>query len=341
MPNPAKPSFPPFRERAPWWGADLQTLRNVFFAVEASRPGSGPRRIGLPLSDGTGDVLACHLEQPLPETNADRPRRELVVLVHGLSGSAESQYIHASTRHWLGRGHPVARLDLRGAGASGASCRFSYHAGRSEDLRAALVALEIAEPGLLAAGVAIVGYSLGGNMILKFLAESAADFSVRWAGSVSAPIDLGAASRRFGERRNRFYQRRILEGLRQESLREGASIAPEERAAVLAAQSVFEFDERYVAPRNDFTGAADYYARCSALGFLAEIPVPTLLIHAANDPWIPVSVYADYDWRQNRNLVPLVPARGGHVGFHGRGHADPWHDVCLGLFANAQRDATP
>ena len=115
-----------------------------------------------------------------------------------------------------------------------------------------------------------------------------------------------------------------------------AFIEPQE-----AANRLFKPVDAGVRDRNAFTDAADYYARCSARGFLAEIPVPTLLVHAANDPWIPVSAYANYDWRQNRNLVPLVPARGGHVGFHGRGHADPWHDVCLGLFADAQRDATP
>lgn len=333
MPKPAKPTFPAFRERAPWWGTDLQTLRNTWVGVDSARPGSGLRQVGLPMSDASGDVLVGHLETP----PAAGPQRETIVLVHGLGGSADSQYIHASTAHWLGLGHAVARLDLRGAGASGPSCRLSYHAGRSQDLRDALDALRHSEPALFDAGIALVGYSLGGNMLLKFLAEYGAAFPIRWAGSVSTPLDLDAASRRFREPRNYFYQRHILAGLRRESLREAAAISPAERAAVLAAKSVFEFDEHYVAPRNGFVDAADYYARSSSQNFLADIPVPTLIVHALNDPWISASVYTGYDWSRNPRLTPLLARRGGHVGFHGRGQREAWHDVCLGIFATAQR----
>ena len=99
----------------------------------------------------------------------------------------------------LRRGYPVLRLNLRGAGPSGPLCRLQYHAGRGEDLRDALRSLD---PALTRRGLVLIGYSLGANMLLKFLAEHAAGFDLRGAVSVSAPIDLSAASQRFLEPRD-------------------------------------------------------------------------------------------------------------------------------------------
>jgi len=287
------------------------------------------------MADGSGDLLACRLERPVVARGSGS--REAVVLVHGLGGSGESHYMGASAAHWLRCGHAVARLDLRGAGASGGSCRLSYHAGRSVDLRDALRALSGAEPGVFDAGVAIVGYSLGGNMVLKFLAEYGSAFPVRWAASVSAPIDLAGASRCFGAPRNRLYQRSIMAALRKESLREAAKLGPEEQEAVRSAKSLLEFDEHFVAPRNSYSGAAEYYARNSSRDFLAAIASPTLLVHAQNDPWIPLDAYAGYEWRRNPKLTPLLPPGGGHVGFHARGHREAWYNVCLSVFSAAHR----
>lgn len=287
------------------------------------------------MSDGSGDALACRLERPVVGAASDS--REAVILVHGLGGSRESHYMSESAGYWLRAGHRVARLDLRGAGASGETCRLSYHAGRSVDLRDALAALARAEPEVFDAGIAIVGFSLGGNMALKFLAEYGNAFPVRWAASISAPIDLAGASRCFGSPRNRLYQRSILAALRQEGLREAAKLTRDEIRAVRAAKSLLEFDEHFVAPRNGYSGAAEYYARNSSRDFLGEISIPTLLIHAQNDPWIPIDAYAGYPWCRNSDLTALLPAGGGHVGFHARGHREPWYNPCLATFAAAHR----
>lgn len=328
-------SFPKFRERSPWRGGDLQTLRNVFFAPDAPKPGGASRDLRLAMTDGTGDALACRVDWP--GASGNRVSREALVLVHGLGGSSESHYMVSTARHWLDRGHPVVRVNLRGAGASGETCRLSYHAGRSEDLRDALRDLFAGEPELFAPGIAIVGFSLGGNMLLKFLAEYAGEFPLVWAASVSAPIDLTEASRRFGSRRNRLYQRSILASLRRESLRTEAKLAGGERDAVIRAKSLLEFDEYFVAPRNGYSGAAEYYARNSSREFLSGIAVPTLLVQAHNDPWIPIDAYRDYPWGQAPKLTPLLPQGGGHVGFHGRGHREAWYNLCLAQFAESCR----
>jgi hypothetical protein len=220
----------------------------------------------------------------------------------------------------------VLRLNLRGTGPSRPRCRLQYHAGRTEDLRAVVGRMD----GRLAAnGVVIVGFSLGGNMLLKYLGEQGRRAPLLGAVSVSAPIDLKAAQLRLMQRRNRRYHDHLLARLKQES-----APCDLERAAVDTISSVYEFDERVVAPRNGFASADDYYARCSAKPVLGEIRVPTLLIHARNDPWIPPTAYLAFDWSSNPRLTPLLPRGGGHVGFHGFGSVVPWHDRCIASFVD-------
>lgn len=320
------PEFPPFRSRPPWWGADLQTLRNFLTRVQASGDGLDAERLTLPLADGSGDALSGLLQRPVAG-GAERP---LAVLVHGLAGSEDSSYMGVSAAQLLARGHRVLRLNLRGAGRSRPLCRLQYHAGRSGDLRDALAALPAS---LTRGGLLLVGYSLGGNLLLKFLAEHAAALPVLGAVSVSAPIDLAAASRRFLHPRNAVYQWHLLRGMKRESLGPGARVTDAERAAIRGSRTVLEFDDRFVAPRNGYRGADEYYAENSAERFLARIRVPTLLIQARDDPWIPPDAYLRFPWSHHPQLTPLLPARGGHVGFHARGGDAPWHDRCIAAHA--------
>jgi hypothetical protein len=229
------------------------------------------------------------------------------------------------------------RLNLRGAGPSRPLCRLQYHAGRTGDLRDALAALD---PALRAPGLFLIGYSLGANMLLKFLAEHGAAFPILAAAAISAPLDLAATSRRMLAPRNRIYQRHLLRDIKAESLDNSAALTADEQRHVRAARSIFEFDDRFVAPRNGYAGAAEYYAQNSAARFLAAIRVPTLVIHALDDPWIPPDAYTRAAWAENPNLTPLLPDGGGHVGFHGRDSAVPWHDRCVGIFFAERRAAS-
>ena len=119
--------------------------------------------------------------------------------------------------------------------------------------------------------------------------------------------------------------------MRQEALA-APGLREEERAILPAITTILDFDERIVAPRNGFADAADYYARNHARQFLAEIEVPTLVIHAQDDPWIPSEAYTSYAWQRNPHLHPLLPRSGGHVGFHAQGSRVPWHDRCIAAF---------
>ena len=178
----------------------------------------------------------------------------------------------------------MLRLNLRGAGPSRPLCRLSYHAGRSEDLQAVLAQMDgrLARHGLL-----LVGYSLGGNMLLKHLGEQGRRAQILAAASISAPIDLKATQLSMSRWRNKLYHDFLLRRMKDEALAQDATQTAAEREALPAIATIVEFDERIVAPRNGFQGADDYYARCSANQFLRHIRVPTLVIHALNDPWIP------------------------------------------------------
>jgi predicted alpha/beta-fold hydrolase len=182
------------------------------------------------------------------------------------------------------------------------------------------------------AGLLVVGYSLGGNLLLKFLAEHGSELPVRAAAAVSAPIDLAAASRRFLARRNRIYHASLLRSMKRESTLPGAELSPRERAAIFEARSVLSFDEHFVAPRNGYGGAGEYYEKNSSVRFLDRIRVPTLVVQSLDDPWIPSESFTRFPWRTNEYLVPLLSPGGGHVGFHGRGSPVPWHDLSISTF---------
>ncbi len=313
--------FPRFLARPPWWGGDLQTVRNY---LQRGRPLSldphAAEPIEFPMADSSGDILMATLNRPR-EAAADGRRRPLEILVHGLTGSETSRYQLASARHLLDRGNPVLRLNLRGAGPSRACCRLRYHAGRTEDLRTIIGRLD---GRLAASGIVIVGYSLGGNLLLRYLGEQGRRAPLLGAVSISAPIDLKAAQLQIMRPRNRRYHDYILGRLKADAA------AWSKEADAIA--SIYDFDERIVAPANGFAGAEDYYAKCSAKPLLGAVRVPTLVIHARNDPWIPAASYLAVNWQDNPRLVPLLPRGGGHVGFHGLGSRTAWHDRCIGLF---------
>ncbi|MGO9722450.1 MAG: alpha/beta fold hydrolase [Methylocella sp.] len=153
-------TVPPFRERAPWLGGDLQTLRNVMRGAPADLPGG--ERLLLPMPDG--DRLAARLDRP-----AGRPMAgPLIVLLHGLAGSEMSGSVVVSMRHLVGQGWMVLRLNLRGSLPSRQTAAGHYHAGRTGDLADALRGLP-AE--FTRYGIVLLGQSLGGNLILKFMGE--------------------------------------------------------------------------------------------------------------------------------------------------------------------------
>ena len=301
-----------FKARPPWWGGDLQTLRNFLLRVEPKLHLWTERELEIPLANGDRLLASLHAWERLGY-------KPLSILIHGLTGCSDSTYIRATARNLLEADYPVLRLNLRGAGPTRRLCWESYHAGRSEDLREVLAEVAKQLPEAQALPVLLVGYSLGGNMLLKFLGEGDSPWEVAGAAAVSAPIDLKATSIAFMRPRNRIYHNYLLRRMKAESRRAEPDL-------LRSIRTTYDFDDRIVAPLNGFENAEDYYARCSALPYLEKISAPTLAIHAQDDPWVPAAPYLDFDWSKNVALRPLLPKGGGHVGFHGAANPTPWHD---------------
>jgi predicted alpha/beta-fold hydrolase len=307
-------TFPPFRTRAPWWGADLQTVRNHIVHDYANLRAWPAESFFFPMANG--DRLNGSFHRP--EHDQKHPT---VILIHGFTGCADSAYILASSRHLLENGYPILRLNLRGAGPARQGCREMYHAGRTDDLRRVIgeIPKRLTENGLVA-----MGFSLGGSMLLKYLGEAGDSTPLDAAISVSAPIDLSLSNRRMSAARNTVYHRWLVANTKREWLTGPSTLDSRQIEIVRRSRSLRGLDNDVVGPLNGFADADDYYKQCSADQFLGAIKVPTLIMHAVNDPWIPVAMYRRVDWSANDKLLPVIASAGGHVGFHGRGGR--WHD---------------
>lgn len=308
--------LPDFLPRFPWLTGDLQTLRNTLVRPRIDLSPWPERRLELELGDGDRLLAKLHL-------TGEAGVSPLLVLIHGLTGCEDSTYLRASAAHFLNLGYPVVRLNLRGAGPGRPLAQGHYHAGRSADLRRGLAALGELVPQA-SAGVALMGYSLGGNALLKLLGEGDLPLPVLAAASLSAPIDLKATQVRMMQPRNAVYHAYLLRRMKAESRADPKVLAQ--------VRSVWEFDEKVVAPANGFAGAEDYYARSAAKGYWRGITVPTLIVAALDDPWIPGESYLREPWHENPNLTLSTPDHGGHVGFHGRGGSTPWHNRRFEIF---------
>lgn len=311
-----------FVERPPWWGGDLQTIRNHLIRRVHSLQ-SRSSTLEFPTSDGSGDRLTGTLEKPIKLTKSP-----LILLIHGLTGCEESTYVRDSARFHLARGRPVLRLNLRGAGTSRLVAGGHYHAGSASDLKDVLVALSQETRY----GVFAIGYSLGGNILLNLLSNLPQHHQLVGAATVSAPIEPLAACKRIAAPRNIIYQTLLLRRMKRDVLSPPAQLTDRERRLVRGATSVFEFDDRFVAPRNGFCGALDYYERTAGARNVRAITIPTLMLHACNDPWIPASSYGALLRQDLPNLEILLTRSGGHVGFHEQGFADTWHDRTINHF---------
>lgn len=316
---------PPFQPRFPWWTGNLQSLATAILPAPKDVAPHASTMLPLPMADG--DVLQASLDSPAEP----KAGRQAVLLIHGAGGSAGSPYMLRASRYLLDRGHPVVRLNLRGAGPSRAGCRGQYYAGGSADLGAVLSLLP---ENLKKAGMVAVGYSVGGAILLKYLGEVGQDTPLAAAISVSAPIELAATCRNLMRWCNWLSHFLLLRQMKREALGPGAALTPAERDGIVKARTLWQYDDLFTAPRNGFADAATYYARCSAIEFLDGIRIPTLVLAAQDDPWVPRAAYLGQHWGSYKSLslLPLLPENGGHVGFHGVGSRQPWSDVVVGRF---------
>lgn len=245
---------------------------------------------------------------------ADHPEGPLVVLIHGLGGSSRSPYIRGLGAALRRQGFGVAAINLRGAGGRPNRRPKTYHSGHTADLDHVLGVIAERFP---TRSLHAVGFSLGGNLLLKWLGEHPDTDRLRSAAAVSVPYRLDEAARRMNRGASRLYRAHLLRGLRQSTRqRHRLFIGRFDAEAVANARDFFRFDDLVTAPVNGFSGARRYYALCSSLPFLRFITVPTLLLHARDDPFMTTQVIPRADERSPAIRLELHD-HGGHVGFVG------------------------
>ena len=310
-------SLPEFKSRPPWFGGDLQTLRNSF--TKAPAPLRADDRLAAPIDVG---AISVAVNCPQVPYGTDR----LLLLVHGLGGNEDSSYMINAARYFTAQGYTVGRMNYRGVGPSKEMSEPPYSAGLTSDLRAVIRWLHKKWPGH---DIFLMGFSLGGQLSLRMLGEGDVPHGLKACVSVSAPLDLATSQRKLERRRNWAYSRYVVGNMRADL---AGLVHPKVHVEPEKLKSVIAFDEQVIAPVFGFKDAADYYARVSCLPLLGNVKLPTLAIHAADDPWIPVEDYRRAEWPTEAPAGAVITPSGGHVGFHSQTSRSPWHEVAASSF---------
>jgi predicted alpha/beta-fold hydrolase len=257
---------------------------------------------------------------------SQRPEGEAVgeiLMIHGLEGSGEAGYIRSLSAAALRAGFAAHRFHMRTCGGTEHLSPTLYHAGLTSDLLAVLREFR----GEGRAPAFLVGYSLGGNVALKLAGEmgEAALPYVSGVCAVSAPLDLEACARRIAQPDNRMYERRFVRRMRRRLCATGRY----RKENFSALRSVIEIDDRITAPSFGFGDAANYYRTQSAIGYLAGLQVPVLLIQAKDDTFVPYEIFTAEAVCANRWVELAITEHGGHLGFIGRHPHRFWADQMI------------
>lgn len=305
-------SFPESHYRAPWWlrNPHLQTL---WGPLSRRPPVVATRREEWETPDGDA-IQVDRLDPPADDQAGFAPR---LIVLHGLEGTARSHYARGTLAEAARRGWGADLLLFRTCGGTLNRLRRSYHSGDTGDLTFVVDRVLVEAPR---APLLLAGFSLGGNVLLKWLGERGPDLPTRAraAAAVSVPFDLARGVRHLGQGFARIYQAHFLRSLRRKAYAKLARFSDyADRARLASARTLYDFDDAVTAPVHGFAGADDYYARSSALGYLSRIRLPTLLMSAVDDPFLPAAVLDEV-----RAIARTTPAltvefspRGGHVGF--------------------------
>ena len=251
------------------------------------------------------------------------PAKGEIVMVHGLEGSGDAGYIRSLSAAALARGYAAHAFHMRTCGGTERLCQTLYHAGLTSDLSGVLRAFQIEGR----APVFLVGFSLGGNVVLKLAGELAGRGPelIRGVCAASTPLDLEACARRLAHPSNRLYERRFIGRMRDRLCATGRYRKRDFRGL----RSIREIDDRITAPSFGFGDAANYYRTQSAIGYLAAIRVPVLLIQSRDDTLVPFDVFGGDAVRSNPRIEVRATDHGGHLGFLGRRPHRFWLDETI------------
>lgn len=304
---------PAFQPRRGLGGGHRQTLASFLLARTIPLPPHEERLVEVE----PGISLLCHCHwQPI------REQAMTVIIVHGLEGSSVSQYALGTTAQGLAAGMNIVRMNQRNCGGTDSIAPTLYHSGLSSDVAA--VAENLIDRDKITR-LALAGFSMGGNLVLKLAGEwgSGAPPQLRAVAAVCPSMDLAASADALHEPANRLYEYYFLWKLRRR-LRAKARFFPGhfDLSRLRGVTTLRQFDDRITAYYCGFQGAADYYARSSASKVVDRIAVPTLILHAANDPFVRILPESRQKLAANAHITFIESEDGGHCSFVGPRNGD-------------------
>ncbi len=316
---PLPEGFPPFHPRKWMANGHIQTVLGNFLPRPNHLPPATPELVEVAPTHGTqiSSQVLCECHWQPAEVRANRPT---AIILHGLEGSSRSQYVIGNAGKLWAAGCNVIRMNMRSCGGTP---EFDmpkltptlYHSGLSSDVERVLrffVEREHLQQ------VSLIGYSMGGNLVLKLAGDlgEAAPAELRSVVAVSPAADLAASADALHELPNRLYERKFLRALlkryRRKTLLFPRAFDPQRAAGI---HSIREYDERITALYSGFQSADDYYDRAAAARVLHQIATPTLIIHACDDPFIRLLPQTRAAIAQNPNITLLETEHGGHCAF--------------------------
>jgi predicted alpha/beta-fold hydrolase len=316
--NPWPTDIPAFHPRKWLSNGHVQTVAGNFLPRPDHLPKAEEQLVEVTAAHGTqisSQVLCeCHW-QPLP----DRASRPTAIILHGLEGSSRSQYVIGNANKlWLA-GCNVIRMNMRNCGVPGHDMtRLTptlYHSGMSSDVDH-VMRFFLERESLTS--ISLIGYSMGGNLVLKLAGDLGASAPPQFRSviGVSPAADLGVSADALHEWQNRFYERRFLRALLKR-FRRKAMLFPRafDPQSATGIASLREFDDRITALYSGFQSADDYYHRAAAARVLDKIAVPTLMIHACDDPFVRFTQETRATIKSNPNITLLETEHGGHCAF--------------------------
>jgi len=292
----------------------VQTIFPTLFRRVSSIPYS---RVRLETGDGDFSDIDCFFGN----------NRRVAILVHGLEGNSGRKYMRGMAHAFSSAGFDVVSLNLRGCSGEQNRLMRMYHSGDTGDLAGAVAYVK----GLCRyESCHLAGFSLGGNIVLKYMGENGEgiDPFIQGAVAVSAPCDLRSCSVEMEKRSNTIYMKNFLRTLVRK-VKEKEKLYPGKVSSEGAAsiRTFREYDDRYTSKLHGYTDAEDYWANASSLRFLERIAAPTLLINALDDPILGEGCYPYKAAECNPLFYLETPEHGGHVGFISRGRGAYWHEI--------------
>ena len=262
------------------------------------------------ISADTKILCACHWQ-----SGADANTHPTAIILHGLEGSSNSQYVGGNAAKLWAAGCNVVRMNMRNCGGTEALTPTLYHSGLSADLDA-VMRHYIATRHLT--WVTLIGYSMGGNIVLKLVGELGVNTppQLRSAVGVSPAVDLGPSADALHKLRNRLYERRFVRNLLNRYARK-IQLFPAlyDPARANNVHSVRDFDEKITGPYSGFRDADDYYTQSSAARVVDRIAIPTLVLHAKDDPFVHLTPASNAKLHANPHVLLVEPDHGGHCAF--------------------------